>query len=185
VVAARAPGRDAPRVAAVAADRDDVERLNPELCTEILFYKIRELIPKVPLLRTAGKRFPEILATAMDPQVFIEGDAVFIESEHGQMMYFIDKGLAEILVSAVGNEVVRLIADGCFFGEAACILKCRRTATIRCKLCGNQIFNPTSMCTYATVSTRGLLLCFENSTRAIDSSKNQPNRLRFDRAREF
>ncbi|KAH8057515.1 voltage-gated potassium channel [Aureococcus anophagefferens] len=110
-----------------------LERLNPELCTEILFYKIRELIPKVPLLRTAGKRFPEILATAMDPQVFIEGDAVFIEGEHGQMMYFIDKGLAEILVSAVGNEVVRLIADGCFFGEAACILKCRRTATIRCK----------------------------------------------------
>ena len=30
-----------------------------------------------------------------------------------------------------------------------------------------------------------LSLCFENSTRAIDSSKNQPNRLRFDRAREF
>ena len=52
-------------------------------------------------------------------------------------------------------------------------------------LCGNQIFNPTSMCAYATVSTRGFLLCFENSTRAIDSSKNQPNRLRFDRARDF
>ena len=32
---------------------------------------------------------------------------------------------------------------------------------------------------------RSLRLCFENSTRAIDSSKNQPNRLRFDRAREF
>jgi len=52
-------------------------------------------------------------------------------------------------------------------------------------LCGNQIFNPTSMCAYATVSTQGLLLCFENSTRAIDSSKNQPNRRRCDRAREF
>ncbi|KAH8049501.1 C1 peptidase-like protein [Aureococcus anophagefferens] len=39
-------------------------------------------------------------------------------------------------------------------------------------LCGNQIFNPTSMCAYATVSTQGFLLCFENSMRAIDSSKN-------------
>jgi len=28
-------------------------------------------------------------------------------------------------------------------------------------------------------------LCFENSTKAIDSSKSQPNRLRSDRAREF
>ena len=52
-------------------------------------------------------------------------------------------------------------------------------------LCGNQIFNPTSMCAYATVLMQALRLCFDNSTRALDSSKNQPNRLRFDRAREF
>ena len=49
---------------------------------------------------------------------------------------------------------------------------------------GHQIFNPTSMCAHATVSTQRFLLCFENSMRAIDSSKNQPNRLRFDRDRE-
>ena len=49
-------------------------------------------------------------------------------------------------------------------------------------LCGNQIFNPTSMCAYATVSMQAFR--FENSTRAIDPSKNQPNRLRCDRARE-
>ena len=53
------------------------------------------------------------------------------------------------------------------------------------RLCANQIFNPTSMCAYATVSTQSFLQCFENSTRAIDPSKNQPNRLRFDRARDF
>ena len=45
--------------------------------------------------------------------------------------------------------------------------------------------NPTSMCAYATLSTQALRPCFENSTRAIDPSKNQPNRLRCDRAREF
>ena len=52
-------------------------------------------------------------------------------------------------------------------------------------LCANQIFNPTSTCAYSNALTRALPSCFENSTRAIDSSKNQPNRLRFDRAREF
>ena len=36
----------------------------------------------------------------------------------------------------------------------------------------------------STVSTRGLQPCFENSPRAIDSSKHQPNRHRFDRDRE-
>ena len=40
------------------------------------------------------------------------------------------------------------------------------------ELCGHQIFNPTSMCAYATVSTRALRLGFEDSTRAIDPSKN-------------
>ena len=53
------------------------------------------------------------------------------------------------------------------------------------QLCGNQIFNPTSMCAYATVSTQDFLPCFENSTKAIDASKNQTNRRRFDRDREF
>ena len=52
-------------------------------------------------------------------------------------------------------------------------------------LCGNQIFKPTSMCAYAIVLTRALRLCFENSTTAIDSSKNQPNRLRIDRVGEL
>ena len=36
----------------------------------------------------------------------------------------------------------------------------------------------------STVSTRGLRLRFENPPRAIDSSKHQPNRHRFDRDRE-
>ena len=34
-----------------------LERLNPELCLEILNYKIRDLVPKVPLLRTTPKAF--------------------------------------------------------------------------------------------------------------------------------
>jgi len=54
----------------------------------------------------------------------------------------------------------------------------------RLELCGTQIFNPTSMCA-SIVSTQALPLCFETSQRAIDSSKNQPNRLRFGRARAF
>ena len=101
--------------------------------TEILFYKIRELVPKVPLLRTSGKRFPELLAASMEPQVFVAGDIVVTEGETGNTMYFIDKGLCEIFLEAAGNEVVRVLADGCFFGEAACLLKVKRTATIRCK----------------------------------------------------
>ncbi|KAH8094057.1 hypothetical protein JL720_4046 [Aureococcus anophagefferens] len=66
---------------------------------------------------------------------------------------------------------------------AACLAPCDE---YRGKFaCGKQIFNPTSMFVYSTVSTRGFLPCFENSTKAIDASKNQANRRRFDRDREF
>ena len=44
-------------------------------------------------------------------------------------------------------------------------------------LCGFQSFGPTSMCAYSNGLDPALWSCFENSTRAIDSSKNQPNRL--------
>ena len=57
-------------------------------------------------------------------------------------------------------------------------------AAWRDQLGRNQIFNPTSMWAYSNSSTLALRLCFENSMRAIDPSKNQPNRRRFDRARE-
>ena len=90
-------------------------------------------MPKVPILRTASKRFSELLAKSMDPQVYVEGECVVSEGERGDTLYFIDKGLCEILVAAVANEVVRVLGDGCFFGEGAVILKLKRTATIRSK----------------------------------------------------
>ena len=49
----------------------------------------------------------------------------------------------------------------------------------------NQTFHPTATCAYSNGWDHSLSPCFENSTRAIDPSKNQPNRRRCDRAREF
>ena len=68
----------------------------------------------------------------------------------------------------------------------ATIVMSLATVEMRMKLRAvwKSIFNITSMCMYATVSMQALRLCFKNSTRAIDSSKHQPNRLRFDRDRE-
>ena len=50
---------------------------------------------------------------------------------------------------------------------------------------GDQTFNPTSTCAESNGVDRTLRPCFEGLTRENDSSKNQPNRLRCDRAREF
>ncbi|KAH8072867.1 voltage-gated potassium channel [Aureococcus anophagefferens] len=55
------------------------------------------------------------------------------KGETGESLFFVDAGLAEILAKAVGDQVVKLIADGCFFGECSLMLKCRCTATVRAK----------------------------------------------------
>ena len=50
---------------------------------------------------------------------------------------------------------------------------------------GRKLVNPTSMREHSTASTQFLVLSVENSTRAHDSSKNQPYRRRRDRARRL
>ena len=84
------------------------------------------------------------------------------------------EGLA--FAEAGGGDVVALGAagDGVFGGG-------RERVELGAVLCRIQIFNTTSMCAYATALTRALRRCFENSRRAIDSPKDQPNRLRCDR----
>ena len=95
----------------------------------------------------------------------------------------------EVRFSTRAPPVPVLSAFGGLAIYRAAKLKDRRDASklapARYDLCRIQIFNSTSICAYATVSTQLLWLGFENLIRAIDSSKNQPNRLRFDRAREF
>jgi hypothetical protein len=94
-----------------------------------------------------------------------------------------ERAAAEVLhdedeLSVVGDVVLVELDD-------VGVVELHERRDLRGHLCANQIFNPTSMCAYANVLTRALPPCFENSLRAIDSSKHQPNRLRFDRAREF
>ncbi|KAH8088719.1 voltage-gated potassium channel [Aureococcus anophagefferens] len=110
-----------------------LERLSPELCHEIMRYKTRDLVKKVPALRNATTMFMKELVSSLQPSVAPEGDVVVHEGETGESLFFVDAGLAEILAKAVGDQVVKLIADGCFFGECSLVLKCRCTATVRAK----------------------------------------------------
>ncbi|KAH8057218.1 voltage-gated potassium channel [Aureococcus anophagefferens] len=110
-----------------------LERLSPELCHEIMRYKTRDLVKKVPALRNATTMFMKELVSSLQPSAAPEGDVVVHEGETGESLFFVDTGLAEILAKAVGDQVVKLIADGCFFGECSLVLKCRCTATVRAK----------------------------------------------------
>lgn len=47
-------------------------------------------------------------------------------------MFFIASGIVQIL-SKHRKPVLKAIADGCYFGDVACLLGCKRTATTRAR----------------------------------------------------
>ena len=101
--------------------------------------------------------------------------------DHALVHFVIDAALfAEHFVNRSAGESTRDAGAK----VAARVADAVRNGTLRQAVWKSNL-QPTSMCAYSKSLTRKLSLCFENSTRAIDSSKNQPNRLRCDRAREF
>ena len=136
----------------------------------------------------------ELGANALGDPACGRQDLVFVGQRFGPRPWS-PAQVAELAVSA-GTNVLFLVplrllaargrvADACSCAGLVVASTAYHWCDVRGTLCANQIFNPTSMCAYSNVLTQALPPCFENSLRAIDSSKNQPNRLRFDRAREF
>jgi hyperpolarization activated cyclic nucleotide-gated potassium channel 1 len=114
-------------------EKNILNNLNPELRKEISTHNTRGLLEKVPLLSNSPPRFFHSVALALEPHLFFTGDTVFHEGEQGAEVYFVDSGILEILLKCVGNTVVRVIADGSFFGEGAVLSGGSRSATIRVK----------------------------------------------------
>ena len=113
------------------------------------------------------------MASAQVPDTWLQSDLDAID--YGQA-----KGVIYVFSATNGNNEARLY-PAAYAGVVAVTNVDYKGVRRRPR--GTQIFNPTSMC--ASSTTRGVLPCFENSTRAIDPSRNRPNRRRRDRARAF
>lgn len=105
--------------------------MSPELRKEVWRCSSRELIPKVPLFREHTASFFDSLVLSLTPTMFFPGDCIVQEGSIGKTMYFIHTGLCEIRLHCVEDDSVRVLADGCFFGEGAILLKRKRSATVR------------------------------------------------------
>lgn len=110
-------------------------KLSPNLAKEIHTYNERDLFYLVPLLGRAPGSFCNRIAVLLEPHVQFasrgDSDAFFEEGTKGEEMYFILSGICEI---SLGGQVIKTIGDGCYFGDVAVILDCKRTATV----CGSE-----------------------------------------------
>lgn len=71
--------------------------------------------------------------------MFMGGDLILKEGDHGDMMYFINKGSCKVLLFN-GNfdskenamfDKLDTLGEGCYFGEVALVTELKRTASIQ------------------------------------------------------
>ena len=106
-----------------------VNGLPPHLQLEMKVQLNKRLVEQVTLFVGCSRAFFEALVCKLQSCICIAGDFVFYKGEVGSCMYFIKRGLAEVVV---GNDVVVAnIREGGYFGELALLADEPRSADVR------------------------------------------------------
>ncbi len=107
--------------------------LPPSVRERVGLYLNKPLVKKVPFLADASEDLISKIVLNLRPIVYMEGDYIFRKGDEGDNLYFISKGIVEI-VSEDGITIYGTLTDGSFFGEIALIKDSPRTASIRAKV---------------------------------------------------
>jgi voltage-gated potassium channel len=105
-----------------------LDELPHSLSLEIRLFINRGILQKVDLFRQAGEVFIREVVQALQPIIFLPGDYIIRQGEHGDCMYFLSTGAAEVQVNAAR---VAVLGAGSPFGETALITAEKRMASIR------------------------------------------------------
>jgi len=109
--------------------------VTPILRREIVSYKNREILLKVPLLQTTEENhvFAREVCTKLRSEIVFMDETVIREDTTGNAMFFISSGVIEIYLNSAADLTYVAVGDGCYFGEVSIILNCKRTASARTK----------------------------------------------------
>ncbi|KNE69282.1 hypothetical protein AMAG_13663 [Allomyces macrogynus ATCC 38327] len=99
------------------------------LRTEIAFKTCGEILRKIPLFNGADDGFLRMVAVRMEEVVFVPGEFIIRRGDHGNEMYCINRGHAQVVSDDLSRVWADLI-DGAFFGELALFTNRPRTANI-------------------------------------------------------
>jgi cyclic nucleotide-binding protein/ion transport protein len=107
-----------------------LEGLPPGLRREVMVHLKKDVIEKVPFFRGADADLLSDLAMQLKPLVSTPGEVFFRAGDLGEEMYFISRGIVEI-VGPDGKAVYATLSDGDFFGEIALLMNQPRSASAR------------------------------------------------------
>eukprot|EP00930_Biecheleria_cincta_P034783 TRINITY_DN23991_c0_g1_i1.p1 TRINITY_DN23991_c0_g1~~TRINITY_DN23991_c0_g1_i1.p1 ORF type:complete len:582 (+),score=104.09 TRINITY_DN23991_c0_g1_i1:72-1817(+) len=117
---------------ASSADYDDLfKSLSVDLQEEITLHLFHQLVEKAPFFRDIEEGVIKQIVLAFEQEVHGPGQAIFRKGEMGQELFFIIKGIAQVVID--GGVVVGLKRAGEHFGEIALIYHQPRSATVLAK----------------------------------------------------
>ncbi|KAG2385434.1 hypothetical protein C9374_003249 [Naegleria lovaniensis] len=93
----------------------------------------QKLIRKVELFQVEGadKNFIRAMVLALQPQSFLAGAIIVKKGDIGNEMYFILKGVVEVVTEDSEPKIIASLDEGKFFGEVSVVLDQTRMATVR------------------------------------------------------
>ena len=113
-------------------EEEILKNVTPILKREIISYKNREILVKVPMWQGHGgeenNSFAQECSTLLNNEIVFMDETVLREDTTGDMMYFIFSGVIEIYLNSAADLTYVAIGDGCYFGEVRVVLCVRRAA---------------------------------------------------------
>lgn len=117
---------------ASSADYDDLfQALSVDLQEEITLHLFDQLVEKAPFFHNIDEEVIKQIVLAFEQEVYGPSQAVFKKGDMGQELFFIIKGIAQVVVD--GGVVVGQKKAGEHFGEIALIYHQPRSATVLTK----------------------------------------------------
>jgi CRP-like cAMP-binding protein len=110
-----------------------IEELSPDLRLLTIEEANREVIDKLLIFKDEEKEFVSECIVRMRPLFCIATTILALQGEVGEEMFFIQKGIVEVIVTSVHgkSQIIGRHIDGAHFGEMALIKKIPRAATLR------------------------------------------------------
>ena len=118
-------------------DDDVLSNLPPNLSDEIHYFLKKQYIEIIPAFNKPDSAESLVfrLSAALATRAFFDRQIIVHEDSAATEMYFIASGLVEVLTKH-RQFMVKVLADGCYFGDVSLLLGCKRTASIRAKTMG-------------------------------------------------
>lgn len=89
---------------------------------EILVHNVHSLLSKVPFFCSANMAFLTDVVTKLKFEVFLPGDYICTRGRKGDKMYFIQRGIVDILTK--DNTLATSLGDGAHFGGKVLVSLC-------------------------------------------------------------